>query len=84
MDQTMKGTFLFAVDTATEEVIVSDSPKGSNSVQLVERVRRGNNEVLYLAVLTLTAVTQAPDFDESIFKAVDKICQTIYYKYKKV
>jgi hypothetical protein len=73
---------MFAVDTTAEEVIVSDSPKGSNQVNLVERVRRGDNEVLYQAVLTLTAVTQASDFDESIFKAVDKVCQAIYNKYK--
>ena len=30
---------LFAIDTNKEEVIVSDSPKGSNKINFIERIR---------------------------------------------
>jgi hypothetical protein len=32
--------FLFAIDITTEEVIVSDSPKGSVKVNFIERIGR--------------------------------------------
>jgi len=74
---------LFAVDTNTEEVIVSESPKGSNKVSFIERITRNENEMLYNAAVTLTSITKAPNFDVAIFKAMDKVCQMIYTKHKE-
>lgn len=79
----MKTNFLFAVDVHTEEVIVSESPKGSKQVNFIERVSRNDNEILYNAVITLTSITKASDFDISLFKAMDKVCQLIYTKHKE-
>ncbi len=71
---------LFAIDPNKEEVIVSDSPKGSNKINFIERIERQKNELLYNAVLTLTSITNDPNFDISIFKAMDKVCLMIYEK----
>jgi hypothetical protein len=79
----MSTNFLFAVDIASEEVIVSDSPKGSNKVNFIERIARNNNEILYNAVITLTSITKASNFDVAIFKAMDKVCQLTYNKHKE-
>lgn len=76
-------SMLFAIDTKTEEVIVSDSPKGSNEIKFIERIKREDNEVLYNAVVALTSITKAPNFDVAIFKAMDKVCQMIYNKHKE-
>ena len=73
---------LFAIDPKTEEVIVSESPKGSNKINLIERIKRKENELLYNAVTILTTISQAPDLDVPIFKAMDKVCQLIYNKGK--
>ena len=74
---------LFAIDHSTEEIIVSESPKGSNKINLVERISSKENELLYQAVSTLTLVTKDSNFDPSIFKAMDKVCQMIYIKKKE-
>ena len=74
---------LFAIDTNTEEVIVSDSPKGSNKINLIERIGRQDNVILHNAVVTLTSITKASNFDTTIFKAMDKVCQMIYDKHKE-
>ncbi|MFN5376935.1 MAG: hypothetical protein ACK492_11320 [Chitinophagaceae bacterium] len=74
----MNQNLLFAIDEATNEIIVSESPKGSNKINLVERISRKENELLYHAVLTLTLVTKDSNFDPAIFKAMDKVCQLIY------
>ena len=79
----MNTNWLFATDCTTEEVIVSESPKGSNKVNLVERVGRRENEMLYHAVVTLTSITKDNNFDVAIFKAMDKVCQLIYNKHKE-
>jgi hypothetical protein len=73
---------LFAIDTKTEEVIVSDSPKGSNEIKFIERIKCEDNEVLYNAVVALTSITKDQNFDVAIFKAMDKVCQMIYNKNK--
>lgn len=73
---------LFAIDLKTEEIIVSESPKGSNKINFIERIARKDNELLYMAVVTLTSITVAPDFDMAIFKAMDKVCQLMYSKHK--
>jgi hypothetical protein len=73
---------LFAIDQKTEEVIVSESPKGSNKINFIERISRQENELLYNAVTILTNISQAPDLDIPIFKAMDKVCQLIYGKQK--
>lgn len=76
-------SMLFAIDTKTVEIIVSDSPKGNNEIKFIERIKRQDNEVLYNAVVALTSVTKAPNFDIKIFKAMDKVCQMIYSKHKE-
>jgi hypothetical protein len=74
---------LFALDTKTEEIMVSDSPKGSNEIIFIERIKRQDSEVLYNAVITLTGITKVSNFDITIFKAMDKVCQLIYNKHKE-
>ena len=74
---------LFAIDTNTEEVIVSDSPKGSDKVNFIERIGRQDNVNLFKAVEILTNLSSAANLDISIFKAVDKVCQMIYKKHKE-
>ena len=69
------------MDLTTDEVIVSESPKGSNKVNFIERIRRKDNEILYHAVVTLTEITKASNFDAGTFKAMDKVCQMMYVKH---
>jgi len=76
----MKKTVLFATDLNTEETIVSESQKGSNKVNFIERIHRNENQLLFDAVVTLTRITNSPNFDIAIFKAMDKVCQMIYDK----
>ena len=73
---------LFAIDVDKEEIIVSESPKGTNRIDFVERIKRQENDMLFHAVLTLTSISQSPDFDVTIFKAMDKVCQMLYNKHK--
>jgi hypothetical protein len=75
--------FLFALDANREEVIVSESPKGSKTIHFIERITRHENDLLYSAVTTLTAIAHSADLDPSIFKAMDRVCQMIYTKSKK-
>ncbi|MCX8470861.1 MAG: hypothetical protein ORN55_03715 [Chitinophagaceae bacterium] len=77
----MNKNLLFAVDANTQEVIVSNSPKGSNQVNFMERITRNNNEILYNAVVTLTSITKATNLDVALFKAMDKVVQMIYSKH---
>jgi len=73
---------LFAIDEKTEEVIVSESPKGSKQIHFIERIGRKENEILYQAVMTLTCMSKDADLDLSLFKAMDKVCQGLYAKHK--
>ena len=77
-------SMLFAIDPKTGEIIISDSPKGSNEIIFIERIKRQNSEVLYNAVVTLTIITKTPNFDITIFKAMDKVCQMLYTKHKEI
>ncbi|MDZ4668414.1 MAG: hypothetical protein SGJ00_11085 [bacterium] len=77
----MKKTILFAADLNTEETIVSESQKGSNKVNFIERIHRNENELLFDAVVNLTRITNSPNFDIAIFKAMDKVCQMTYNKH---
>lgn len=79
----MKKDLLFAIDTHTEEVLVSYSTKGSNKIEFIERIKLKQNASLYHAVLALTLLTNDADFDANIFKAMDKLCQMLYAKHKK-
>jgi hypothetical protein len=79
----MNKNILFALDLNTEEVIISDSPKRSNQINFIERIGRQDNDMLYVAVVTLTSITTADNFDIAIFKAMDKVCQMIYSKHKE-
>ena len=75
---------LFAIDQNTKEIIVSESPKGSNKINLVERIKREENIILYNAVVTLSSISSSSNLDISLFKAMDKVCQLIYGKYKEI
>ena len=77
----MNQNILFAIDKNTDEIIVSESPKGSNKINFIERIKRQDNDLLYLAVLALTNISNASNFDVTIFKAMDKVCQMIYNKH---
>lgn len=74
---------LFAIDPKTEETIVSASAKGSTNINFIERIGRQDNDILYNAVVTLTSITHAPNFDIAVFKAMDKVCQLVYNKHKE-
>ena len=78
----MKKTILFAIDLNTEETLVSESEKGSNKVNFIERIGRNEDELLFDAVVTLTKITNPNNFDITIFNAMDKVCQLIYNKFK--
>ena len=54
----MNTDLLFAIDTNTKEVIVSESPKGTNKVNFIERIGYSDNEILYNAVVTLTIIAK--------------------------
>jgi len=79
----MKNTILFAIDIKTEETLVSESEKGSNKVNFIERIRRNENELLFDAVATLTKITNSTNFNVAIFKAMDKVCQMIYIQHSE-
>ena len=64
----MNNNILFALDAQAQEVIVSESPKGSNKVNCIERIRKNENEALYHATLTLTLIAQAPNLDTALLK----------------
>ncbi len=82
-NEKMNKNLLFAIDAKTEEVIVSDSPKGSNNINFIERIGRSESEILYNAAVTLTSISRAVSLDVAIFKAMDKVCQMIYNKHKE-
>ncbi len=75
---------LFAIDQNTNEIIVSESPKGSNKINLVERIKREENVILYNAVVTLSSISSSSNLDISLFKAMDKVCQLIYVKHNEL
>ncbi|NBR14448.1 MAG: hypothetical protein EBQ94_01670 [Flavobacteriales bacterium] len=75
---------LFAIDKNTDEIIVSESPKGSNKINTVERIKREDNVILYNAVVTLSIISSANNLDVPLFKAMDKVCQLIYKKHKEI
>jgi len=77
----MKTTILFALDLKTDEILISESEKGTNKVNLIERIQRNKNELLFDAIVTLTRIASSADFDLAIFKAMDKVCQMIYSKH---
>jgi hypothetical protein len=78
----MTTEFMFAINPDSEEVLISESPQGSNQIQLIERVSRLQNELLFHAVVTLTCISQDPNLDLKLFKAMDKVCQMAYQKFK--
>ena len=80
----MNSSFLFAIDINTKEVIVSESSKGTNKINFIERVKQNDNHMFYHAVVTLTSITKSSRFDEKIFKSMDKVCQMMYNKHKGI
>ena len=79
----MKKTLLFAIDSNTKEVIVSESQKGSKAITFIERIPQRENELLFDAVSSMTKLITSPKFDVTLFKAMDKVCQLIYEKEKQ-
>lgn len=79
----MSKSLLFAIDTHTQEVIVSGSSKGSNKINFIERIVQSDNVMLYNAVQTLTSISKSSNFDMAIFKSMDKVCQMLYHKHKE-
>ena len=77
----MKKTLLFAVDLNAQLTIVSESSKGSNSIEAIARIARAENELLFDAVSLLTKISKSSQLDPAIFKASDKLCQAIYEKH---
>lgn len=75
--------FLFAIDTNTKEIIISDSPKGTNKINFIERITLQDNENLYKAVELLTTISRATNIDTTLYKAMYKVCQMIYNKHKE-
>lgn len=73
---------LFAIDEKTQEIIVSESLKGSTKIDFLERIARRDNEILYNAVLTMSSISKAPELDIKLFKTMDKVCQGVYEKHK--
>lgn len=73
---------LFAIDSKTNDVTVSESGSSSNSIEFLERISRSENEILHNAVVTLTSISKATEFDAALFKSMDKVCQLIYVKFK--
>ncbi len=78
----MNKVFLFAIDINTDEVIVSDSSKGNNKINFIERIKRSDNDTIYNAVQTLTSIAKSTNFDAATFKSMDKVCQMMYNKHK--
>ena len=76
-------SFLFSIDSKSDEVIVSESPKESIQINFIERISREDNEVLFNSVVTLTSITKSSPLDMSVFKSMDKVCQMIYLKHKE-
>ena len=77
----MNKSLLFAIDIETQEVIVSGSSKGSNKINFIERIVQSDNVMFYNAVQTLTSITKSSNFDMTIFKSMDKVCQMMYNKH---
>lgn len=74
----MKSTFLFAIDAATGEILVSESAKGSFKITEIERIPSSEDEMLFNAVTLLTKISKQSEVDVPLFKAMDKVCQMIY------
>lgn len=79
----MNKNYLFAIDEQTKDVIISESPKGTNKINFIERISHKENAILYNAIVTLTSISKDPNFDAALFKAMDKVCQLIYTKIKE-
>lgn len=78
----MNRSLLFAIDINTHEVIISESCKGTNKINFIERVKQSDNDMFFNAVVTLTSITKSSNFDTKIFKSMEKVCQMIYHKHK--
>lgn len=74
---------LFAIDYNTDEIIVSESMKGSHEVVFIERIDRNKAPILFSAVSTLVSIAKSPKIDTQIFESMDKVCQMIYQKIKE-
>ena len=79
----MNRSLLFAIDINTEEVIVSESYKGTNKINFIERIKQSDNDMFFNAVVTLTSITKSASFDAKIFNSMDKVCQMMYQKHKE-
>jgi hypothetical protein len=74
----MKSTYLFAIDAASSEILVSESAKGSFKITEIERIPSSEDEMLFNAVTLLAKISKQTEVDVPLFKAMDKVCQLIY------
>ena len=79
----MNRVLLFAIDINKNEVIVSESSKGTNKINFIERIKQSDNDMFFNAVVTLTSITKSDRFDVEIFKSMDNVCLMMYHKHKK-
>jgi hypothetical protein len=52
----MKSTYLFAIDAASSEILVSESAKGSFKITEIERIPSAEDEMLFNAVTLLAKI----------------------------
>ncbi len=78
----MSKEFLFAINTDTEEVIISESATGTNKIKYIEHIKKSDSDMLYHAVNTLTCIAKSAKYDVTIFRKMDKVCQLMYNSYK--
>ena len=72
-----------AIDLSKGMLDIAKNKIQSNKVNFIERIGYSDNEILYNAVVTLTSITKASNFDASVFKSIDKVCQMLYNKHKE-
>ena len=79
----MKKTILFATDPQTNEILVSESAPGSNTIIPLARIPRADHPLLFDAANLLTQMTTSPLFDANVFKAMNKVCELMFEKVGK-
>lgn len=79
----MKKTILFATDPQTNEILVSESASGRNTITPLARIPRAEHPLLFDAVDLLTRMTTSPQFDAAVFNALNKVCEMMYEKVGK-
>ena len=74
----MSNSLLFAIDNKKQEVVISNSKKGTKKINLIEHINKKDNDILFNAVNTLTSIAKSRHFDIKVFEVMQKICEMIY------